>query len=481
MTRILITIFDALRPEFVTPELMPNLHAFAKTGVRYTNAHAVFPTETRVNQTALITGCQPRTTGIVANHFLAPDIFPDRIMNTGKDDELEPAMAKAGSNFIGAPTLGERLAKAGYSFASLSAGTAGGGRLINHTAERDGSYRISMRAASATVPPGLFEHIAHDIGTIPEFERPAKAWISWAINTYLEWIEPNVSPDVMLLWLCEPDETFHYEGIGSEASIDTLRHADDRFGRILQHHDAALASGDMQIIAQSDHGQITLEGDPIDLCARLKSAGFRAARQPGNDVDCAVAVHNAGGIWVSGEDEDFTGEIVEFLTTQDWCGPLFTRHGTGGTLKLADISIDHARAPTIALALQAGDDENSHGVVGTSVHDAPYPPGGGCHGGLSRHELHNFLSLGGTAFQSGATIAIPAGNIDIAPTVCHLLGIADEKEFDGRVLHEALPGAETQVAATDTTLSSKNETGKRTHLAYSELDGARYLTRAWVT
>ena len=53
--RFLIVVLDALRPEFVTPELMPNLHAFAQAGVRFANSRSTFPTETRVNQSAVTT------------------------------------------------------------------------------------------------------------------------------------------------------------------------------------------------------------------------------------------------------------------------------------------------------------------------------------------------------------------------------------------------------------------------------------------
>lgn len=68
--RILIVVFDALRPEFVTPEVMPNLHSFGSEGVHYVNSRSTFPTETRVNQSAVITGCYPHKHGIVANKFV---------------------------------------------------------------------------------------------------------------------------------------------------------------------------------------------------------------------------------------------------------------------------------------------------------------------------------------------------------------------------------------------------------------------------
>lgn len=481
-TRVLVVVFDALRPEFVTPELMPNLHAFAERGVRYTNSHSVFPTETRVNQTAVVTGCLPYRTGIVANVFPARDVFADRVINTGKDEELEAAFAEAGNRLIGVPTLGQRLTRAGLKYASLSAGTPGGGRLINHSAVEDGSFRLAMRRPDACCPAGVFEQIVAAVGDLPTYQRPATAWISWAVNAYLDWVEPQVGPDVMLLWLCEPDETFHYHGIGSEESLITMRHADAEFGRVLERHSGELAAGTLQIIAMSDHGQITLAGEPVDLPAVMRAAGLRASRAGGDDVDYTVVVHNGGGIWVRDDDVALTERMVDFLAEQAWSGAIFTRDGARGTLRLADVSLDHARGPTIAMAMRMDDATNDFGRDGTTRHDAPYPAGGGCHGGLSRYELNNFLSMAGSAFKSSEVVAAPAGNIDITPTIGAVLGLDFAGECDGRVLGEALRDGNAVGAGAwhETTIAADNANGMRTQLAFSTFDGAKYLDRAWV-
>ena len=408
-TRILVVVFDALRPEFVTPDLMPNLHGFAGRGVRYTNSHSVFPTETRVNQTAVVTGCLPYRTGIVANVFPALDVFASRVINTGKDEQLEAAFAEADGRLIGVPTLGQRLTLAGRRYASLSAGTPGGGRLINHSAADDGTFRLAMRRPEVSCPAGVFDEVVAAIGALPVYERPATEWISWAVDAYLDWVVPRIGPDVMLLWLCEPDETFHYHGIGSEESLVTMRHADAEFGRILERHADAIAAGTMQIIAMSDHGQITLAGEAVDLPAVMREAGLRASREGGDDVDYTVVVHNGGGIWVRDDDTALTERMVDYLVEQPWCGAVFTRDGARGTLRLGDVALDHARGPTIALAMRMDDETNAFGRAGTTRHDAPYPVGGGCHGGLSRYELNNFLSMAGSKFKTSSVVAAPSG------------------------------------------------------------------------
>lgn len=476
----LIVVFDALRPEFVTAELMPNLHAFQNQGVRYANSRSVFLTETRVNQTAVVTGCAPARNGIVANLFLAADIWPDKILNTGIEDELRTAFADSDDNLIQVPTLGEHLAAAGLRFASLSAGTPGGGRLINHAAEQHGTFRLAMRALPATQPAGALDAVVARVGALPEYQRPATEWISWAVDAYLAYVVPEVNPDVMLLWLCEPDETFHYHGIGSEQSLATMRHADSEFGRILRHHASELDSGRLQIVAMSDHGQISLRGAAINICEQLNDAGLRAGVSPGPDVDYVVRVHNAGGIWVRDDDPALSRKLVEFLLQSQWCGPVFSRAGIAGTLPLDAVRLDHPRAPTVAVTMKTDDRENAFGIGGETLHDAPYPQGGGCHGGLSRYELGNFLSMRGGAFKCAATVQCPASNIDITPTILHVLGVQPDSHFDGRVLREALHGGGDELPFQHSELVAENANGPKTHLSFIDYQGVRYLDRAWL-
>ncbi|MFK7942260.1 MAG: alkaline phosphatase family protein, partial [Paracoccaceae bacterium] len=433
MTRVLICVFDALRPEFVTPDLMPNLSAFATGGVRYVNSRSTFPTETRVNQSAVTTGCLPRKHGVVGNKLMATDLLPGRMIDTGNDAALVEALESG--PLLQMPNMAERLATAGRSFASLSAGTPGGGRLINHSAEHLASTRLAMKAPDQCCPPDLFDRLVAKAGPLPDAKPPSPAWIDWAVTAYLDGIEQEITPDAMLLWLCEPDETFHWHGIGGPEAHGILAHADSAFGRILDRLAPLIVAGEMQVIAMSDHGQLTLSGERIDIPAKLTKAGFSCSRTGLEDgADCALALANGGGLWVRGSDAALVIRITEWLLEQDWCGPVFTRTGTAGTLPSALLGLDHPRAPDIVLVCQTAEDKNVHGVNGLSLHDAPYPEGGGCHGGLSIWELHNVLCLGGAAFRQGAEIAAPAGNIDILPTVMSLLGLVPPTEIDGRVL-----------------------------------------------
>lgn len=473
-TRALIVVFDALRPEFVTPELMPNLHGFAARGVQYRNSRSTFPSETRVNQSAVTTGCYPRRHGVVANNFVVAGEDGPMVLTTGDDVAFEKALDAMAGPLLGVPTLGQRLAAAGMSYATVSAGTSGGGRLINIAARETGSFRFTMRRPEASLPAGIEKRLFDTVGPLPDYARPAIDWVRYATDCYLDFVEAEVRPDVMLLWLCEPDETFHYKGIGSPESLETIANADAQFGRILAHHGESIAAGHMQVVAMSDHGQISLDGEAIDLRAKFADGGF--------DPDVLdIVVANAGGVWLRGGDTARVADIAQWLQGQDWCGPVFTHDGAAGTLRLAELFVDHPRAPDIFLALASTDDENAWGRKGRSLHASRYPAGGGCHGGLSAHEMHNVLALSGSRFRQGLAPDVPAGNVDILPTLLHVLGPGAPEGIDGRVLREALRETPDGLipGVSEKTVSSSNRSGKVTHLSVSDVDGTPYINRAW--
>ena len=105
---MLVVVFDALRPEFVTPELMPALSAFSAGGVIYSNSHSTFFTETRVNQSAVTSGTMAYQHGLVANKFVAFDAAPGRVLDTGDDPLAERAVEYLVAGRIVGPFGGDR-------------------------------------------------------------------------------------------------------------------------------------------------------------------------------------------------------------------------------------------------------------------------------------------------------------------------------------------------------------------------------------
>lgn len=86
--RHLLIVLDGLRPDYVTPELMPNLHALGARGVVFTDHHSVYPTVTRVNAASISTGAYPETHGLLGNSVFFPEVDDTRFLSTGERANL---------------------------------------------------------------------------------------------------------------------------------------------------------------------------------------------------------------------------------------------------------------------------------------------------------------------------------------------------------------------------------------------------------
>src|SRR3712207_4604871 len=71
--RVYVLVLDGLRPQEVTPELMPNLSFLRERGTWYEQARAVYVAETLPNHAAMMTGMLPGRNGIVSNDFWYPN------------------------------------------------------------------------------------------------------------------------------------------------------------------------------------------------------------------------------------------------------------------------------------------------------------------------------------------------------------------------------------------------------------------------
>src|SRR3954467_11576398 len=84
----LLVIFDGLRPDYVTSEVMPNLYAFGQRGIVFTNHHSVFPTVTRVNTSSISTGSYPERHGLLGNTVFFPQVDATRFLDTSDRSQM---------------------------------------------------------------------------------------------------------------------------------------------------------------------------------------------------------------------------------------------------------------------------------------------------------------------------------------------------------------------------------------------------------
>ena len=111
------------------------------------------------------------------------------------------------------------------------------------------------------------------------------------------------------------------------------------------------------------------------------------------------------------------------------------------------------------------------------VSDTGLHTGQGNHGSFSRADTRNFMAAIGPDFKAKTKIATPVGNMDVAPTAAHLLGLTLEGPgtLKGRVIAEALKGGAAPKVTKRRIASPKAPNGVQTVVEEQEVDGVRYF------
>ena len=434
MTSVLIVAFDGLQPAQVTDELMPNLSALAAGGVTFARHHAVFPSVTRTNVASIVTGRDPGGHGLAANTLVVREFDP-HVALAALEPELSQIAHKTGRVLL-APTLADTLARHGSEYIAVGTGTSGNAYAQNPNAERSGGATIHP---DFCLPRGLHGELVSRFGPWPRGGASADALLSHGVGVMTQYVLAERKPVVSLLWLCEPDRSQHAYGVGSETADRALREADRQFGRLLAWLDSS--TGETDVLVVSDHGYSTISA-VVDIEAAVREAGF-----PDGDCPGGVTVAPNGGsslFYVHGRDWATADRLASWLMAQPWCGAIVSSEaveGLEGTLAASVIGCEGERAPDVAVSMRWSSDRNEAGYAGHAVStNANGTPGQGLHGSMSPHEMRNVLFARGRSFKRGLVSTVPSGNVDLTPTVLHLLGLTGEAPLDGRVLSEATAG-----------------------------------------
>jgi arylsulfatase A-like enzyme len=258
-----------------------------------------------------------------------------------------------------------------------------------------------------------------------------------------------------------------------------LRDADSNLGAMLTALDQLGQRGSTDVVVTSDHGFSTIIGH-VDVGDELIRAGLKES------TDSVDVVVTGGAIYVPGGDSRLIGRIVRVLQELQGVGPIFRNvrgarlEGTG-TLPLGCVGVDGALAPDILYSNDWTNETNEYGYPG-SAWSGPTSKAA-THGSLSPWDVRNSLVAAGPSFKRGLVSAVPAGNVDIAPTLLHTLGLPLTDDLDGRVLAEALmegPSPDS-ITVDRNVLAAESEQGRfKQWVQISKLDRARYVDYGWV-
>jgi arylsulfatase A-like enzyme len=449
--------------------VMPRLHALGRRGVFFEAHHAVFPTVTRVNASSISTGAYPESHGLMGNTVYSAKTFPAKGVNTSDYREME-AMEQAEGQLLTAPTLGDSLGRAGMKMLVISAGSSGSSLLLNHRLQ--GHTVINPDLIR---PESVKNLVITRIGAGPAEAVPNNARNKWAVDAYLSLGLKELKSDVTAIWFGDPDATAHAKGIGSAESRQALAFVDAEIGRI---EDALRSQGLLDrtnILVTSDHGFSTHTGE-------LKLASLVAPfAKPMPDGTPDVVVTEGAVNFRAGQDPARVAAIVAELQKRPEVGAIFTRPDSAGsakgvvpgTLSFNAARWNHSRAGEILVSGNWNHGKNAAGHAGMTTQG-----GVAGHGTSSPYDIHNTLIAAGPDFRERLISTVPTANVDLAPTLLTLLGLAAPSSMTGRVIDEAL---RTGPAPTSVRVERTTETARTPDGAYqvdahiSSVAGRRYL------
>ena len=493
----LVFVMDGLRPDSITSADTPNLHRLRAEGVWFENSHAVFPTVTRVNSTSLATGSYPSRHGIMGNSIYVPALDPLRAFTNDDFRRLLALDEATSGRMVTAPGIAELLATSGRKVVAVSSGSTGSALLLSPKAPR------GIGTVIADFEPGL-QVAFPDTESAPVLKAagpaPRKggakdrydASVDWSMQVLRDHVLPELRPAVVLTWMTEPDHIQHALGAGAPEAVASIRNNDRQLGLVLEKLQALGVRDRTNIIVVSDHGfaQTIYQ---VNVGQALVEAGLAVG---GTDDVVIASSGQAVALHVRNRDPARIRAVVEFLQRQPWCGVIFTAARRGGAahegsapgsfaLEYAHLG-GHERSADIVFTFRWSSEKNRHGVPGTdytlsATRTGPVESTIASHGGISPWVIRNTMLAWGPDFKRGATVKAPTSNVDVTPTLLHLLGQGGAiARMDGRVMLEALatgPDPEQVVAATHA-LRAQNG-GYRAVLQVTEVAGKRYIDKAW--
>ena len=448
--RVVIVVWDGLRPDSVTDAATPTLARLAREGVTFTRHHCVYPSSTEVNGTAMATGCYPGRSGLIGNRMFIPGIDPLRSVATEAMATIRKGDEVSGGKYIAVPTLAELAHLAGWR--TVITGTKNVVILQDRAVRPEGDLATEsvVLHAGETLPPGAVKKLndANGAPFPPTVQLPNVVADAWTTKALTGTLWNGTPPKLSVLWLSDPDFTQHQYGPDSPQAHGALASSDGNLATVLAALDARHWRETTDVFVVSDHGFSTV-GQPVDVTSALVAAGFNATHeykqppQPGE-----VLVVGLGGsvyLYVAGHDQPTIRRLTEFFQQSAYAGVIFANGGLPGTFGLNAVRIDSPNAPDVVVAFRWNDDKNANGFPGL-IFSEGRKPGQGNHATLSRYELHNTLIASGPDFRAGFRDELPSSNIDLAPTVAHILHLPNVPAMDGRVLVEAFAeGVATEV------------------------------------
>ena len=308
---VILFVPDGLRSVIVNPDTAPAMSALMSRGVFFRNSHALFPTFTMPNASAMATGHKLGDTGVYGNtlwvEFGVPFIENDAVL--GDIDE------HFAGDFIDETTLLRAARAQGYGTAAI--GKLGPVLLQDHTA-RNGIDTIIVDDATGTAAGIPLSKPVAD--ALAEAGLPLAApsrgdngkrgtkvanltqqgyFVDVATKIVLPMLKAKGKPFILVYWSRDPDGTQHNQGdspdtvtpgINGPTSMAAIRNADENLARIVDTVNKLGLGDTTDIVISADHGFSTISKESkTSVAAKAKYADVPEGELPPGFVAIDIA------------------------------------------------------------------------------------------------------------------------------------------------------------------------------------------------
>jgi arylsulfatase A-like enzyme len=327
---VILFVADGLRQGSVNNDDAPAMNQIRKEGVFFANSHALFPTLTTPNASAIATGHNLGDTGDFGNYlyigFPLPAVGDTQVPFVENDRVLGTLDEHFGGNYLHEETLISCAAKHGYNTAAV--GKLGPTLIqdvpeanpmrgfpavpktviIDDSTGKSGGIPLDPKIAKALTDAHLAvvapdrsnggpAKTPKDNGfsgnnSVPGTREPNRVQQQYFADAFTKVILPlfvkDGKPFVAIFWSRDPDGTQHNQGdslsrlspgINGPTSKAAVRNADDNLRQIMNFIESTPGlAGDTDLFVTSDHGFSTISKQEIDPSGKALTSSYAATQ-----------------------------------------------------------------------------------------------------------------------------------------------------------------------------------------------------------
>lgn len=407
---------------------LPTLRRLIAAGAHAKGMRTTFPSVTWPSHTSLITGTHPAKHGVLGNGVW------NRERGRGVTYIGDPELTK--DEAIRVETLYDIASKAGYSTASVIWPCANGAKTLNWVIPDSNKPQLHARFTT----PGLVEDLAKagiDIRPLGEWgwakERSTERDVLYTRVALHLLKEHRIN--LLLVHLITPDGVEHAYGPYTREAYAAVAESDARIGELWKALQEPPFAGKSTLFVVSDHGFAPYE-KLIRPNVALKELGLittdDGGKVTGRKAWC-VAQGGSAFIYLLNDDaRTRLAGVRDALAKIEGVSEVLDAEAFG---KLGiPAPARNAEAPDLVLTTGPG-----YSFQDSASGEAVVDAGGykGTHGHDPRPDyMHATFIAAGAGIKPGTKLDL-IHNVDVAPTIAHLLGV-QLPHADGQVLKEIL-------------------------------------------